>query len=198
MPDDSSSPASAPPPDTKRARTKAALINAAAELIGERGYQATSLAAVAARAGMSRGAIYGNFPDRDSLFLAVAEALWRPIEPAFVPGAPLRRQMEVLGAAVAAEARARRPRAAGAISFQLYALTHPAMRARLVAANAAAYRAAAERLVREIGDAPLPLPPEQFVKAVHALIEGLLLTHCLTPELITEDVIAAAFTAFAV
>jgi AcrR family transcriptional regulator len=184
-------------PRSKRERTKAALIRAAAELIGERGYQATSLAAVAARAGMSRGAIYGNFADREALFLAVAQALWRPVEPKFVPGAPLRRQMEILGAAVAVEAAARRSRAAGAVSFQLYALTHPELRARLVEANAATYAAAADRLVQEVGAEKLPLPPDQFVKAVHALIEGLYLTHCLTPELITEEVIAAAFTALA-
>lgn len=182
---------------TKRERTKAALIRAAAELIGERGYEGASLAAVAARAGMSRGAIYGNFADREALFMAVAEQLWRPISPDFAPGASLPRQMEALGAAVAAEAAARRSRAAGAISFQLqlYALTHPAMRARLVDFNRATYEAAAERLLREVGEDALPLPPDQFVKAVHALIEGLILMHCLTPELITQEVIAGAFKA---
>ncbi|MGH8219801.1 MAG: TetR/AcrR family transcriptional regulator [Steroidobacteraceae bacterium] len=41
----------------------------------------------AERAGMTRGAIYGNFKDRDELFLAVMEACWQPIVPKLKPGA---------------------------------------------------------------------------------------------------------------
>ncbi|MEA3033876.1 MAG: hypothetical protein QOH86_1892, partial [Sphingomonadales bacterium] len=112
----------------KRERTRRTLIRAAAELIGERGYERTSLEAVAARAGLSRGAIYGNFVDRDALFMAVAESLWQPVAPAFSPGVSIAEAMAFLGRAVAAEAVARRQRAVGAISFQLYALTHEPMR----------------------------------------------------------------------
>jgi AcrR family transcriptional regulator len=50
----------------KRDRTRAALIGAAAAVIGEKGYDRTTLEEVAARAGMSRGAIYANFNDRRS------------------------------------------------------------------------------------------------------------------------------------
>jgi AcrR family transcriptional regulator len=181
----------------KRERTKAALIRAAAELIGERGYERTSLEAIAARAGLSRGAIYGNFADRDALFLAVAESLWRPIEPRFPPGATLGEKMAMLGAAVAAEAVARRERAVGALSFQQFALTHPPLRRRLVEANRAAYRAAAARLCADHDEAELAVPAEAFVKALHALIEGTMLLHFLTPELVDEAAIVAAFRALA-
>jgi AcrR family transcriptional regulator len=180
----------------KRERTRRALIRAAAELIGERGYERTSLEAVAARAGLSRGAIYGNFADRDALFMAVAESLWQPVAPVFPPGASLAETMAILGRAVAAEAAARRDRAVGALSFQLYALTHEPMRRRLIQANRAIYRAA-ERVLGDHPEARLPMPAEDFVKALHALIEGLTLLHFLTPELVTEDVIAVAFAGFA-
>jgi AcrR family transcriptional regulator len=181
----------------KRERTRRALIRAAAELIGERGYERTSLEAVAARAGLSRGAIYGNFADRDALFMAVAESLWQPVAPAFPPGAALAETMAILGRAVAAEAGARRKRAVGAVSFQLYALTHEPMRRRLVEANRDVYRAAAERLLADHPQARLPMPAEAFVKALHALIEGAMLLHFLTPELMNEEAIAAAFAGFA-
>ncbi|MEA3063085.1 MAG: hypothetical protein QOJ94_2866 [Sphingomonadales bacterium] len=181
----------------KRERTRRALVRAAAELIGERGYERTSLEAVAARAGLSRGAIYGNFADRDALFMAVAESLWQPVAPAFPPGASLAETMAILGRAVAAEAAARRERAVGALSFQLYALTHEPMRRRLIEANRGLYRAAAERVLADHPEARLPMPAEAFVKTLHALIEGLMLLHFLTPELVTEDVIAAAFAGFA-
>jgi AcrR family transcriptional regulator len=181
----------------KRERTRAALIEAATALVGEQGYERTSLEAVARRAGMSRGAIYGNFANRDELFLAVAETMWRPVAPAFPPGASLAERMLILGEAVADEAIARRAGAVGAISFQLYALTHEAMRERLLARNREIYRLMAERARSDVGD-ELPLRPEIFVKAVHALIEGLMLTHFLTPELIDRDVIVGAFEALSV
>lgn len=180
---------------SKRERTRAALIAAATELIGERGYERTGLEAVAERAGMSRGAIYGNFADRDALFMAVAEAQWRPIAPVFPPGASLAERMRMLGEAVAAEATARRGAAVGAISFQLYALTHEEMRARLLAHNRQIYRAAAERMLADMKGAELPLPADSFVRMLHALIEGLMLTHFLTPELIARETIIAAFDA---
>ncbi|MDB5694339.1 MAG: TetR family transcriptional regulator [Alphaproteobacteria bacterium] len=182
---------------SKRERTKAALIRAAAELIGEHGYERTSMEAVAARAGMSRGAIYGNFASRDELFLAVAGHFWRPIAPAFPPDSSFAERMRILGAAVAREAAARRAVAVGAVSFQLYALTHPELQARLAAMNAAIYRAAAADLAASAAPDALPLPPETFVKVAHALIEGLMLTHFLTPELIDEQVIVSAFQALA-
>ena len=180
---------------SKRDRTRTALIDAASALIGERGYERTSLEAVAQRAGMSRGAIYGNFADRDALFLAVAETAWRPIAPDFPPGATFADQMRLLGEAVADEAVVRRGAAVGAISFQLYVLTHPAIRGRLLAHNRETYRLLAQRLSSAVAPNALPMPAEDFVKATHALIEGLMLTHFLTPELITRAVIIGAFKA---
>jgi hypothetical protein len=37
------------------------------------------------------------------------------------------------------------------------------------------------------------MPPADFVRATHAIIEGLLLLAGLTPELITPDVVRACF-----
>ena len=43
----------------------------------------------------------------------------------------------------------------------------------------------------------LPLPADQLVRVLHALIEGLTLHRLLTPELIPDRVIRAAFAALA-
>ena len=77
----------------KRARTRAALIEAAARLVAKKGFDATTLDNVAAEAGMTRGAIYGNFKNREDLFLAVAQTYWSPLAPPLTPGASFRRQM---------------------------------------------------------------------------------------------------------
>src|SRR5437764_6290924 len=56
-----------------QAQTRAALIGSARELFAERGYTRTTIDEIAARAGFSRGAFYGNFTDKGDIFLAILE-----------------------------------------------------------------------------------------------------------------------------
>src|SRR5215213_4210464 len=49
------------------------ILDAAAALIGEVGAEAVTVQALAARAGASKGSMYHFFPDRESVFLALAE-----------------------------------------------------------------------------------------------------------------------------
>jgi AcrR family transcriptional regulator len=49
------------------------ILDAAAALIGEVGTEAVTVQALAARAGASKGSMYHFFPDRESVFLALAE-----------------------------------------------------------------------------------------------------------------------------
>lgn len=184
-------------PGTKRERTRATLIDAAGRLIGERGYHNTTLEHVAASVGMSRGAIYGNFKDRDELFMAVLESRWKPIIPQFKPGASLKEQMRILAEAVIAAAPARQSAALRALEFQLYALTHPKMQAKLERYSAEAYRSAEEGVLRIIAEKSLPIPPAHFVRVLNALIEGLLFERFQAPREITDDVIRSAFEALA-
>jgi len=185
------------PKGDKRERTRRRLIEAAAQVISEKGYDRTSLEEVAARAGMSRGAIHGNFESRDELFLAVVEGLWTPIVPDFQPGAPFKSQMRALGEAVAREAKDRRSQAAAAAAFQLYVFTHEEMRARMRQTNAEIYRRMAAGLVEIIPPEQMPMPPEQLVRVLDALITGLLFTYFQTPELIPDEDFVAAFEALA-
>jgi len=184
-------------PGGKRARTRAALIKAAADVIGEKGYDRASLEDIAARAGMTRGAVYGNFKNKEELFLATIATRWQPIIPAFVRGAPLRAQMRILGEAVAREARVRQAYAAAATAFQLYTLTHAGMRAEMTAQNRSIYQRMADGLLQFVPADALPMPAERFVRVLDALITGLLFTYFQTPELIGDEVFVAAFEALA-
>jgi AcrR family transcriptional regulator len=69
------------PKGDKRDRTRAKLLEAARSLIREKGHEHTTLDAIAERAGMTTGAIYGNFKNRDELFLALGQTYWAPIKP---------------------------------------------------------------------------------------------------------------------
>jgi AcrR family transcriptional regulator len=190
--------ANAPTTGGKRERTRASLIEAAAEVIGEKGLDRTALEDIATRAGMSRGAIYGNFRNKEELFLAVAASRWKPIiPPSSPPGTSFRKRMRILGEAVATAAVDRRTQAAGAISFVLYALTHEELRLLVGRANEDVYAMAAARMRDAIPERQLPMPAEQLVRVIHAMTEGLITLHALTPHLVTREIIVRAFEALA-
>src|SRR6478609_6975311 len=90
------------PKGDKRDRTRAALLEAARTLIREKGYARTTLEEVAARAGMTTGAIYGNFRNREDLFVALGDAYWPPIKPRVAPGATFAEAMRAMAAATIA------------------------------------------------------------------------------------------------
>jgi AcrR family transcriptional regulator len=77
-----------PPPRTpKAAATRRHLIAVAGDLVIERGYAAVSLADIAARAGLTKGAIYGHFRSKGQMLVEVIR--WKLAEregdPAFGP-----------------------------------------------------------------------------------------------------------------
>ena len=59
----------------RSAATQRALVAAARRLWGERGYAAVSTPEIALAAGVTRGAMYHQYPDKAKLFLAVLEAV---------------------------------------------------------------------------------------------------------------------------
>jgi AcrR family transcriptional regulator len=185
------------PKGDKRERTRAALIDAAAAVIGEKGWDRTSLEEVARRAGMSRGAIYGNFHDRDELFLAVVQRRWKPVMPPYTPGTTFKQHMHVVGKALAAAGPDRRAQALGALSFMLYALTHEHMRDEIERLNRDLYKKMADATAKAFPSGQLPMDPARLIPVLHALADGLTFLRFLTPTLITEDVIVSAFDAIA-
>jgi len=59
--------------------TRLALVTAARELFGERGYAATSIDEVAARAGVTKGAFYHHFAGKANLFQVVYEQVMHEV-----------------------------------------------------------------------------------------------------------------------
>ncbi|MFI6166164.1 TetR/AcrR family transcriptional regulator [Nocardia sp. NPDC051052] len=58
-------------PTKRRPLTVAALLDAAQEVFAEKGFGASSVPDICARAGLTKGAFYSNFPDKETLFLAL-------------------------------------------------------------------------------------------------------------------------------
>jgi len=184
------------PKGDKRDRTRAALLEAARAVVREKGHSRTTLEAVAERAGMTTGAIYGNFKNRDELFIALGQAYWPPVKPRIRPGASFAEAMRALAQATLDAIPERTPVAVGRLTGLAYALTNDQFRVRVQEVTAASYAFGAAWL-RTFDPQELPMPAEHLVCVIHALIEGLVLQRILTPELVPDEAIVGAFAALA-
>jgi AcrR family transcriptional regulator len=182
------------PKGDKRDRTRAKLLEAARFLIREIGYEETTLEKIAERAGMTTGAIYGNFKSRDDLFIALGQTYWAPIVPRVKRGSSFAEIMCSIAEATIAALPERGAAAVGRLTGLAYTLTHGEMRAQVTALTAQSYAIGEQWLRSVTKEEDLPMPGDQLVRVLHALIEGLTLQRLLTPELIPDDVITAAFT----
>jgi AcrR family transcriptional regulator len=189
-------PARSKPKGDKRDRTRAALLDAARALIREKGYERTTLEDVATRAGMTTGAIYGNFKNRDELFIALGQTYWAPVKPQIKAGATFAEAMRALARATIAAVEERRPAAVGRLTGLAYTLKSPELRARVHDITESSYELGAEWLAL-FDRTELPMPPKHLVRVIHALIEGLVMQRILTPDLCPDEVFYAAFGALA-
>src|SRR6187200_831044 len=119
------------PKGDKRDRTRATLLEAARVIVREKGYARTTLEAVARRAGMTTGAIYGNFKNRDELFIALGQTYWAPVTPRLTPGATFADVMHAMAVATLEAVDERRPAAVGRLTGLAYTLKNPDLRARV-------------------------------------------------------------------
>ncbi|MEZ5667857.1 MAG: helix-turn-helix domain-containing protein [Alphaproteobacteria bacterium] len=185
------------PKGDKRARTRARLLDAARELTRQKGYEHTTMADIAERAGMTTGAIYSNYRNRDALFIALAEAYWPAIKPTVVPGSDFSAVLRAIAEATIAAVPARRAAAVGFLTGRAYALGHEDVRSQAQAQTARGYDAGAAWLRTMVADDDLPFPPDVMVRIIHALTEGLVLQRLLTPDLVGDEVIHAALALLA-
>ena len=185
------------PKGDKRDRTRAKLLEAARSLIREKGFEHTTLEAIAERAGMTTGAIYGNFKNRDELFLSLGQTYWAPIKPNVRPGASFPEIMRALADATLAAIPERSAAAVGRLTGLAYALTHEELRAKVVEFTAQSYAFGEQWLRSVTKEEDLPMPAGQLVRVIDVLTEGLVIQRLLTPELIPDEVFRAAFAALA-
>ena len=183
------------PKGDKRDRTRAKLLEAARSLIREKGHEHTTLDAIVERAGITTGAIYGNFNNRDELFLALGQTYWAPIKPTVRPGATFPEIMRALADATLAAIPDRSAAAVGRLTGLAYALTHDEFRAKVAEFTAQSYAFGEQWLRSVTKEEDLPMPADQLVRVIHVLTEGLVFQRLLTPELMPDEVFRAAFAA---
>jgi AcrR family transcriptional regulator len=146
------------------------------ELFAERGYGATSIADICARAGLTKGGFYSNFANKDALFLALLDRSWEQ-RAAWIRRA-LPADEAVLGST---HDRTPRPRAEVdrqwtlvSTEFSLYAIRHPHVAALLVE-HELRVRSELAVLVAEAlerADRVPSIPVHELARMIVAMTEG--------------------------
>lgn len=168
-----------------RAQTRERLLAAATELFVEKGVNGTSLEQIAERAGYTRGAVYGNFADKQALVRELLLARTRreaeevkEMGADFDGAAGKLREWNLERAAHLREWMSLR------LELILFALRDPDSRPLL---------AERERHVRELVGAGVrantdAADPDMLTLIVQALEDGLLIQHLLDPDNVPADI----------
>jgi AcrR family transcriptional regulator len=189
----------------RRSRTREEVLAAASRIFARNGFHATSLDAIAEEAGLSRGAVYYNFADKEQLFLDLLDRRCaeraRGIRDVFATGdddiAGTRVQAQ-LAAKDALDAMIGDPEwRALYLEFLAHAARDRKFR-RAFARRTDEMRAALEELVAEraalVDEEALGMSPQQLAVVVDALGVGLWAHHMLhgsravSPELFAQAV----------
>ena len=181
-------------PSEKRARTRERLIEAAAIAIAEKGFHSVTLDQIAARAGLTKGAIYDNFASKEQLFFEVMAC--NPSKLPFPESGldrPLADRVAAFAHAVSGDGAEVSRQVPLRAEFLLYALSRPEMQAQMGQWLKEGCVAEAVNLARAFAPHELPMAPDRFILLLEAMIPGLMFLKSQAPDLVTEQVIADIF-----
>jgi AcrR family transcriptional regulator len=180
----------------KRRETVGRLVEAAAAVIAEKGFQRASLDEIAARAGMTKGAIYSNFETKEHLFWAVLGSRQLAIPSQWSSARSMRENLRANAIAFCANLKDSRADAGLLAEFVLYALSHEEARARWAKWFSGPFGEASPEFETYLRAEGMP-PFRVFWTALQSMALGLYVQHALMPELVTDDVIVAAVESLA-
>jgi AcrR family transcriptional regulator len=170
----------------RQQQTRAELVDAAERLFSKQGFHATSLDAVAAEAGFTKGAVYSNFESKEDLFFAVYErrvdARVEEMETAIRAAATAREALDGVMPGGARRGEADDGWLAVFFEFWAHVLRHPELRERF----ARQHRRVIEPLTTI---APTEDPEESYrlATARFAMQLGLQLERLTQPDVVDTD-----------
>jgi len=180
----------------KRERTRAALVDATLAVVADKGFAAASLDEIAARAGMTKGAIYSNFRGKADLLLAAIGAKGLTLTPTRPPDRTLRDHLDAMAGELVQMLRRARGEVAFLAEFQFHALIDPEVRRGLAATYADAFAGNA-RYLAGLSDLRPGVSPQRLAVALQAIAMGFLVQSFVSPDEVSEAVIADTFRALA-
>jgi len=179
----------------KRERTRAALVNAALAIIAERGFAAASLDEIAARAGMTKGAIYSNFSGKAELLLAAMGAKGLTLSSLRPAAETVAEELSAMARDLVATLERAKGEEAFLAEFQIFALGDTELRKGLAVAYADSFAGTADYLAR-LKDRNSGMSPRELAVALQSIAMGFLIQAVITPGEVTSEVVTATLEAF--
>ena len=167
----------------RRQRTRAELVDAAERLFSRQGFHPTSIDAVAAEAGYTKGAVYSNFESKEDLFFAVYERrVDRRVEEMETALREASTMVETFERMVPGAGR--QPEADDgwlAVFFEFWAhvLRHPELKQRFAAQH--------RRVIEPLAKAPAADNSFELATARYAMQLGLQLERLTQPDVVDAD-----------
>jgi AcrR family transcriptional regulator len=187
-------------PDRRRRQTRDHLLDAAAQVLADRGFHGATLDEVAAVAGFTKGAVYSNFKNKEDLFLALLEKLHqremeevhKALESSDIP--PESRLSDFVAFLRVPPVEVPFNGSALYLEFCLYALRNPAAREKLAQLEEAMVDSVAEIIGTErarqgiVSDEPI----RHIARIVEAFTRGLAIMRALDPDSVDEPFLKTA------
>lgn len=158
------------------------LLDAAAEVLVSHGYGAASVEIIAEAAGLSRGALYSNFGDKDSLYLDLLDELEQQqideLTAIFEEHEDLDRFLDLLATRGRSSKRDARAHLILQVELWLLAMRNPDVKARM----ATIQRRTLHAISGAVQGTSLDLTPTEIAAVVSALGDGLLMHRMIDPK----------------
>ena len=185
--------------EEKKAATRKKLLDAAASLVAKEGALATSLDAIAEKAGLTKGAVYSNFSSKEQLLFEMAAEAAGPelhIEP--IDGESVADYLERIGREIATTTTARMVKSRmWRLGVEMYYLALRDTRFRkMYAANDRENRRTTGEVFERVAAArgeTLPIPGEQLYTVVNALAIGLSEARTIDPTAVPDELLPKVF-----
>lgn len=184
--------------EERREKIRRDLLEAATDLFAERGYFGVSVDEIAERAGVTKGAVYSNFTNKEQLLLEVTQQQRIDVDPDVWADVSLsidefayRLGKEIARLATSQEQRKLAPRE---LEVSILAVTNKKIRD-IVRARARAQRinlGAGIKLRADLWKTELPYPPEELAVFALALVRGLMQQRFIDPQSVPPEYFADA------
>jgi AcrR family transcriptional regulator len=184
--------------EARKAKTRNAILAAAARLFARRGIEATSLEDIAKAIGATKGAIYANFANKRALVDAVAEgrAARYDFAPLLRADRPLTARLAQVGREAAVLGRTTsRPAALLELEYRLDWLRNPGRRKRHWEDELAGSKELARRLraVNRRRGERAALSPRELVRVVGLLMRGVVRDRLESPAPVRPGTVESVF-----
>jgi len=180
--------------EEKKARTRERLIEAAARVFAEKGFAATSLDEVADAAGLTKGAVYSNFENKEDLVAAVLKAhqdRQTGIRDVATAAGTLEEQQAVAGRLLSESIARERDAFMLFLDFTAYALRNPAVYADYLKRHRAGRNEIASMLEENVsGGEQFKTDSDRAALIFQVIVNGIGIEKLIDPDGVPDDLFA--------